>query len=163
MNQQSNKLHKHLSYIPEQFSGFIYKEISKSIKTFKNKNINGRSKVDLGPYDIWNAIMKDNSVKLVEDINPLQDIKERDVVTYVGEGGRDKGSIQKGARSYHDTDYGIISEATVDSADVSINTYLSANPGFKNLRGLVNKVEAKDTPNLLSASANLAPFTLCDD
>ena len=147
----------------ERISGFIYKEIAKSIKTFKNKNINGRSKVDLGPYDIWNAIMKDNSVKLVEDINPLQDIKERDVVTYVGEGGRDKGSIQKGARSYHDTDYGIISEATVDSADVSINTYLSANPGFKNLRGLVNKVEAKDTPNLLSASANLAPFTLMDD
>ena len=147
----------------ERISGFIYKEISKSIKTFKNKNINGRSKIDLGPYDVWNSIMKDNSVKLVGDINPLQDIKERDVVTYVGEGGRDKGSIQKSARSFHNADYGVISEATVDSTDVSINTYLSANPGFKNLRGTVNKVEVADTCNILSASANLAPFTLMDD
>lgn len=147
----------------ERIAGFIYKELARSIKTFKNKNINGRSKVDLGPYDIWNAIIKDNSIKLVEDINPVQDLKERDVVTYVGEGGRDKGAIQKEARSFHDSDFGVISEATVDSSDVAVNAYMSANPNFVNLRGMVGKLENVNTPGVLSASANLAPFSVMDD
>lgn len=147
----------------ERIAGFIYKELTRSIKTFKNKNINGRSKVDLGPYDIWNAILKDNSVKLVEDINPVQDLKERDLVTYVGEGGRDKGAIQKEARSFHTTDFGVISEATVDSSDVAVNTYLTANPNFVNLRGKVSPLSEVSTTAVMSASANIAPFSVMDD
>jgi hypothetical protein len=147
----------------ERISGFIYKQLTRSIKTFKNKNINGRSKVDLGPYDVWNDIVGDNSLKLVEDINPLQDIKERDVVTYVGEGGRNKDAIQKEARSFHLSDYGVISEATVDSVDVSVNTYMTANPNFKDLRGRTNDTVDSNTVNVMSMSANLAPFSINDD
>lgn len=147
----------------ERIAGFIYKELSRSIKTFKNKNINGRSKIDLGPYDVWNSILKDNSIKLIEDINPIQDLKERDIVTYVGEGGRNKDAIQKEARSFHRSDYGVISEATVDSADVAVNAYLTANPNVSNLRGLVDMTEDGNTVSVLSTSANLAPFSVMDD
>ena len=147
----------------ERISGFIYKELAKSIKTFKNKNISGRSKIDLGPYDVWNDIISDNSLKLVEDINPLQDIKERDVVTYVGEGGRNKDAIQKEARSFHLSDYGVISEATVDSSDVAVNTYMTANPNFKDLRGRTKDTVDSNTVNVMSMSANLAPFSVNDD
>lgn len=147
----------------ERIAGFIYSNLARSVKTFKNKNINGRSKIDLGPYDVWNSIIDDNSLKLVEDINPMQDLKERDIVTYVGEGGRSKESVNKGSRAYHKTDFGVMSEATVDSTDVAINTYLSANPAIEDLRGRVKKVEDTNTVNLLSTSANLAPFGVNDD
>lgn len=147
----------------ERIAGFVYKELARSIKTFKNKNINGRSKINLGPYDIWNNILKDNTNKLVEDINPMQDTKERDVITYVGEGGRDKGAIQKEARSFHSSDFGIVSEATVDSSDVAVNAYLSANPNIVDLRGRCVVPNEATTSSVLSLSANLAPFSVNDD
>lgn len=147
----------------ERIAGFIYNNLARSIKTFKNKNINGRSKIDLGPYDVWNSIIDDNSLKLVEDINPMQDLKERDIVTYVGEGGRSKESVNKASRAYHKTDFGVMSEATVDSTDVAINAYMSANPAIKDLRGRRGPPVEANTMNLLSAAANVAPFGVNDD
>lgn len=147
----------------ERLSGVMYKELVGSIRQFNNRNIGGKSKLEMSPYKVWQTVMEDASVKLVEDINPIQNLKETEVVTYVGEGGRNKDSMNKKSRAFHEKDMGVISEATVDSSDVGINAYLSSNPNFKNLRGIVKTDKTLNTTTLLSTSANLAPGSLHDD
>jgi len=147
----------------ERIAGTIYKELSAAIRQYRNKNIAGKSKIDISPYQIWSTIMKDPAVKLIEDINPIQNLKESEVVTYAGEGGRGKDSMTKESRAFHVNDMGIVSEATVDSADVGINAYLSANPNFKDLRGLITDKKTFNASNLISTSALLAPGSDKDD
>lgn len=147
----------------ERISGFIYKELANSIKQYKNKSHSTRAKIDISPYKIWTSIMTDPTIKLVEDTNPIQNLKESEVVTYVGEGGRNKESMSKKTRIYQPSDMNVISEATVDSSDVGINAYLSANPNFKNLRGLIEKDKNFNPTSLLSTSALLAPGADKDD
>lgn len=147
----------------ERFPGAIYSQLCTQIRAYKNKNIAGKSKIEMSPYQVWQYVMKDSAIKLVEDINPIQNLKESEIVTLVGNGGRNKDAINRENRAYHENDMGVVSEATVDSSDVGINTYLSANPNFANLRGIV-KPEKDFTPaNILSTSALLAPGVTHDD
>lgn len=148
----------------ERIPGAVYKEMVGAIRQYRNRNIAGKSKVDISPYQIWSNVMKDPAIKLVEDINPIQNLKETEIVTYVGEGGRGKDSMNKASRAYHPNDMGIVSEATVDSSDVGVNAYLSANPKFRDLRGLPLLDKKTATPsNLVSTSAILAPAADKDD
>lgn len=147
----------------ERFSGAIYKCMVTSIRQFKNKNISGKSRVEMSPYEVWSMIVKDPAVKMVEDINPIQNLKATEIVTYVGEGGRSKDAMNKASRAYHVADMGLISEATVDSSDVGITAYMPANPNFRDQRGL-GAHDGKIVPsNLLSTSALLAPCGDQDD
>ena len=141
----------------ERFSGAVYKELMQSIRQFRNKNLVGRSKVDMSPYQVWNAVMKDNSLKIVEDTNPIQNLKESEVVTYSGTGGRDKDTITKASRAYHKNDLGVLSESTVDSTAVGTIAYLSANPNISNVRGLMNKEKELNPTTILSTSALISP------
>lgn len=147
----------------ERLSGMVYKELVTSIRQFNNRNIVGRSKIEMSPYKVWQAVMTDNTKKMVEDINPIQNLKELEIVTYTGEGGRSKDAMNKASRAFHPHDMGVISEATVDSSDVGVNTYLSPNPNFKNLRGLIKQDKVLNTTSLLSTSANLAVSATNDD
>lgn len=147
----------------ERLPGIVYKEMAMAIRQYKSRNIAGKSKIEISPYKIWATIMEDPAKKMVEDINPIQNLKESEIVTYVGEGGRGKDSINKESRAYHINDIGVISEATVDSSDVGINTYLSANPNFESLRGVVSKNKQTNPANIVSTSALLAPGSDKDD
>jgi hypothetical protein len=148
----------------ERIPSAIYKELTTSIRQYRNRNISGKSKIDMSPYQIWSTITKDPALKLVEDINPIQNLKQSELITYVGEGGRGKDSMNKSSRAYHVNDMGVVSEATVDSGDVGINAYMSANPKFANLRGMPDFNSSKMTPaNMVSTSALLAPGSDHDD
>jgi hypothetical protein len=147
----------------ERFAGAVYKELAHAVRAFKSRSIRGRSQIELNPYAVWSNITTDPSVKLTEDINPIQNLKEAEAVTYVGEGGRDKATLVRETRGYHKTDIGIISEATSDSSDAGVNTYLSANPNFKNVRGIPEKVDKILNSSRLSTSALLAPGSDHDD
>lgn len=148
----------------ERFSGAVYKELATAVRQYKQRNIAGKSRVEMSPYQVWSKIMKDPALKLVEDINPIQNLKESEIVTYVGEGGRSKDSMSKPTRAYHQSDMGVVSEATVDSSDVGVNAYLSANPKFKNLRGQIITEESVISPaSLVSTSALMAPCSDKDD
>lgn len=147
----------------ERFAGAIYKEMAMAIRQYKSRNIAGKSKIEISPYKVWATLMEDPAKKMVEDINPIQNLKESEIVTYVGEGGRGKDSVNKESRAYHIHDIGVISEATVDSSDVGINTYLSANPNFSNLRGVISKEKDTNPSNIVSTSALLAPGSDKDD
>lgn len=147
----------------ERIPGVIYKEMVAAIRQYRNRNIAGKSKIDISPYQVWTTILKDPAIKLVEDINPIQNLKESEIVTYVGEGGRSKESMNKASRAYHPNDIGVVSEATVDSSDVGINAYLSADPKFKDLRGIISNDKKFSPTSLLSTSALLAPGASGDD
>lgn len=147
----------------ERFAGAVYRELATAIRTFKSKNISGRSKVEISPYQVWKTIMDDPALKIVEDINPIQNLKEDEVVTYVGEGGRSKEGINKESRAYHITDIGVVSESTVDSTEVGVNAYLSANPKLLNMRGVVNKDGKVSNSNMVSTSMLLSPGSNHDE
>lgn len=147
----------------ERFAGAMYKELMTATRQFRNKNLVGRSKIDMSPYQVWNAIMKDSSLKIVEDTNPVQNLKEAEVITFSGTGGRDKDTMTKPTRAFHKNDVGVLSESTVDSSSVGTIAYLSANPNIKNVRGLMGEEKELSPTNMLSTSALLSPASMNDN
>lgn len=149
----------------ERFAGAVYSELVKAIRIHGGKPGKSRAQLDLDPYAIKKAIAKDPSVALVSEINPVQNLKEIEAVTYGGVGGRSSRSMTKRTRVYHPNDMGTISESTVDSSDVAINTFTSADPQFTSLRGISKRYQLGVTGNtaLLSTSALLSPGAMNDD
>lgn len=138
----------------ERFAGAVFKELNDSYRDFSARQIRNRNSMEMSPYATWSRITKDPTVMLVADINPIENLKQQEAVTMTGEGGRSKGAVGISVRGYHKNDLGVISEATVDSSDVSINTFLSANPGFTSLRGLTMDYDpSKSGTGLLSTTA----------
>lgn len=139
----------------ERISGTVYNSLVKALRT--QRRFGGP--IELNPYEVWKNINSDPSITLVEESNPIKNINEREAVTFVGTGGRSKESMVGRSRVFNPSDTGTISEATVDSGDVAINTYLSANPKIKSLRGATERFDSKtDGPsNLISTAAMLSP------
>ena len=149
----------------ERMAGAVYSELVKSIRSHNGRPGKSKHQIDLNPYAVWKNISQDPSIAIVSDINPIENLKEIEAVTYGGVGGRSSRSMTKRTRIYHKNDMGTISEATVDSGDVAINTYTSADPQFTSLRGISKRYEIGKTgaTALLSSSALLAPCTDRDD
>lgn len=149
----------------ERLAGAVYTELVNSIRAHNGRVGKARLPVDLNPYAVWKTISQDPAVALVSDINPIQNLKEQEAVTYSGFGGRSSRSMTKHTRAYHPNDMGTISESTVDSSDVAINTYTSADPQFTSLRGMSRRYVIGKTgaTALLSTSALISPGSDRDD
>ena len=149
----------------ERIAGAVYAEIAKAVREYRAKALYGKSQISLAPYAVWNTITKDQAKKMSEDINPLNELKEMEAVTYVGVGGRAKEAMSASSRIYHPNDLGVISEGTVDSGDVAVNTFLSANPKLKNVRGLTEPVDAHELEGarIWSTIGMVSPGNLHDD
>lgn len=149
----------------ERVAGAIYKELVTSVRVFNNRNIRNKSAIELNPYAVWSAVVHDNANKLVADINPIEDLKQIEAITYNGTGGRDKQAMNKSSRVYHKNDVGVISESTVDSSDVGINTFTTANPLFNSVRGTVDRYDdSVDGPaSVLSTSALISVAATQED
>lgn len=147
-----------------RFAGLFYKELMGATRSFRQRNRTGRAKVDMSPFQVWTTLTRDAAVKQMEDINPIQALKiSQEAVTYVGEGGRGKESMNRESRAFLPSDMGVTSEATVDSSDVGVNIFLSADPGFSSLDGMKKNDVQINATNLLSTSALLTPFSTNDD
>lgn len=147
----------------ERFAGTVYKELMRSIKNFRNSNLMGRSKIDISPYQIWNEIVSDAGIKIVEDINPIQDLKQAELVTFSGTGGRDKETMTRPTRAYMEDSVGVDSEATVDSAAVGTVMYLSANPNITDVYGRMTEQKKLNPTSIMSTSALLSPCSFMDN
>ena len=149
----------------ERISGIIYNELVKSIRGHNGKPGKDNKTIDLNPYAVWMAIRQDSAVTIVNEINPIQNLKEAEAVTFTGMGGRNSRSMVKHTRMYQRKDMGTISESTVDSSDVAINTFTSADPQFTSLRGMSKRYEVGKTgaTALLSTSALISPCSDRDD
>jgi len=120
----------------ERFSGLLYAELIRSLRVHNAKGSKAMHPLEMNPYAVWIAISEDPAKDQSLEINPIKELKEIEAVTYAGTGGRSGRSMVKRTRAYHPSDAGVISEATSDSSDVGINTFLTADPKFKNLRGM---------------------------
>lgn len=148
----------------DRVPGFVYTGLVRAVRAFKARNRTGRAKVDISPFEVWSMITRDSSVKQAEDINPIQSIKiAQEGVTYVGEGGRGKESMNRQSRAYTESNLGVLSEASVDSSDVAINSFLSADPGFANTYGIAKEDRRLNATNLMSTSVLLSPYSENDD
>jgi len=149
----------------ERLAGAVYSEITKAIRVHNSKPGKQKLPIDLHPYQIWTNITSDPAKIQIADINPIENLKQKEAVTYSGTGGRSSRSMTKSTRAFHKNDEGTISESTVDSGDVGINIYTSADPLFTSVRGLSKRYnrDKMDPTSLLSTSALISPASDRDD
>jgi hypothetical protein len=148
----------------ERMAGAVYSEMVRSIRQHNGSAGKSRSALNMDPFAVFTAIQTDPAKTQVNEINPIQNLKEQEAVTYNGTGGRNSRTMTKGTRTYHRNDMGLISTDTVDSSDVAINTSTCANPQFTSLRGLTRPYEeSMGKTALLSTAVLLAPGTSNDD
>jgi hypothetical protein len=149
----------------ERIPGMVYTELVKSVRGLKARGGSPNAKLELHPFAVWQGITQDASVKIVEDSSPINNVKEKEEVTYSGEGGRSDRSMVGRTRKFHQNDLGVISEATKDSSQVAVTTYLTANPNLKSLRGTTSAYDPATTKgaSVLSSSVMLVPGADRDD
>lgn len=149
----------------ERIPGAVYAELVRSIRVYNSRNASNTSQVTMKPHEVWTNIVQDPASALVDDINPIQNLKQKEIITYGGRGGRSGRSMTAEARLYKESDIGFISGDTVDSGDVAVITYMSPNANITSVRGTVRSFdEEKDGPtNIVSTSALVSPFSDRDD
>lgn len=149
----------------ERVAGALYRELSRSMKMYRNKPVTSKASVELNPNAVWLAVQTDPANGLVEDSNAINFLKEQEAVTFGGTGGRSSRAMVRSTRAFDAADFGVISEATKDSSDVAISTYFSANPNLTGLRGRIRAFdpEKDGLDSIISTSALMAPSALNDD
>ena len=150
-------------------TGEIYTQLVRAMREHNRHGIKANYPIELNPEAVWLSILKDTSKRMKEDLNPIQDLRSTEEVTFVGNGGRSKKAMVKRTRAHHPTSIGVISEASKDSSDAGVTTYLSGNPKFKNLYGMTENSTTdeliKDTKpdNVLSTAMLISPASDTDD
>lgn len=149
----------------ERISAAVYRELTSAVSAWRRRPVTSKATIELNPNAVWMAIQTDPANGLVEDSNPINYLKELEAVTFGGTGGRSSRSMVRSTRQYDPDDFGVISEATKDSSDVAISTYLTPNPRLTGLRGVFDTADYEDfeMSSVLSTSALCAPFALNDD
>lgn len=149
----------------ERIPGMVYNELVRAMKEHANASIFGKSRLQINPYSVWATIGSDSTTVLIDDLNPVAEIKQFEDVSALGKFGRIKETFTKDTRSIDESEIGLFSEAVKDSGDVGITAYLSGAPTFKNILGEVNKFDWKEDgmTSILSTPGLLTPFTITDD
>lgn len=149
----------------ERFAGTAYSELVKAIRVQRSRGSVANAKIDVAPHAVWKAIQEDSAIKVVEESNPVHNMRESEEVTYTGTGGRTGRTMVGKTRLFHQNDLGVISESTKDSADVSITTFMTADPAINSLRGTTDVVDPAEAGagQMLSSPALLSPAADRDD
>lgn len=149
----------------ERVPGAVYRELYIAHRQYKLRSRVTKTSIDMKPTQVWNTFTADSAISPVNDCNPIADLRSSEAITYIGNGGRSKRSMVARTRKFHENDMGVISEATVDSGDVGINIYMTANPQIISTRGLTKSAPNADvgTASMVSTSAMLSPGADIDD
>lgn len=149
----------------ERIPGAIYGELVRSIRVYNSRSASNNSQVSMNPHEVWTRIVQDPAAALVDDINPIQNLKQKEIITYGGNGGRSSRSMTAEARLYKESDLGFISESTVDSGDVAVITYMSPNANITGVRGTVRTYDPSvdGSSSIVSTAALISPCADRDD
>ena len=149
----------------ERVAGFIYKELILALKDYENKSVFSKANFVMDKYAIMNKLNEDSTKVVVDDLNPIATIKQKEDLSYLGVGGRSKETMVKSTRELHSSEIGVVSEATKDSGSVGITAYMTASPLLDNTTGIIkdNANIQVGWQNLLSTTGMLAPFSINDD
>lgn len=148
----------------QRIAGHVFTGLSRAMRNYQNQPPGSR-RFELTNSMIWGEINQDPSVLQAQEANPVQPVKESDVVTMGGTGGRNKKTMVKRTRAYTESDLGIVSGDTVDNSDVGVTAFLSANPQLDTVDGLPKPrdVKKQGIGSLMSFCVGLAPDSLIDD
>lgn len=149
----------------ERMAGAVYAELSRAVRQHRARGGIAKAKIDLHPEAVWMSVSRDPAVKIVEESNPVHNVREREEVTFSGVGGRSARSMVGRTRVFHPNDTGVISESTKDSADVAITTFTTADPTLVNVRGVTRRFDPKKDgiASIMSSPALLSPGADRDD
>jgi len=148
----------------ERISGMLYLELVKSLRVDMNKSHFSKSKIEFNPYAVNTKISGDSTTVILDDLNPMSELKQSEDVTYLGSHGRKEETMSAETRVMHKSEIGVISESVKDSGAVGISAYMTAAPKLATTRGTFDKLDKKDGwASKLSTSAMLAPFGTMDD
>lgn len=148
-----------------RFPGAVYKEMINSLRKYNQKQNMAKTGIDINPSAVWMSVTNDPAVRIYDDSNPIQQLRSDEIVTYIGEGGRSKRTMVAKTRKFHKNDEGTVAEAGVDSGDVGINIYLTANPQITDTFGNTKRYDYKEggaTP-MVSTTALIGPALDVDD
>jgi len=147
----------------ERLAGMVYHSFVKEIRVYKNSLGIANKSMTSDPYAVMRMLNEDGSRELIEDINPIASLKQRENTTLTGFLGRSKDSIPIEAREIDITEIGFISEASKESAAVGITAYMSSSPSIDNMSGLNKSPDKLTAYNVSSTATNLSPFGETDD
>lgn len=149
----------------ERFSGFVYQEIVRAVRSYNVQSAAITANIDIHPEAVWREIDKDVSKYLVQESNPIHNLKEKETVTFAGSGGRSAETMTRRSRVYHKNDLGVISESSPDNKSVGAIAYLTPNAKFNSIRGTTDSIPVNEIENssLLSTSALISPASDTDD
>jgi len=148
----------------ERFAGAVYLQMVQSMRGYMARQSSSNAAIEMKPFAVWQTINNDPAVFLVEDSNPIRNINEQEMLTFMGVGGRGRTSLVDRTRIFNEADLGTVSEATVDGGDVAVNTYTTANPKLVSLRGLTTRFdkEKDSSTSLMSTAALISPGSVTD-
>lgn len=149
----------------QRVAGSVYTEMVRSVREFRNKP-GSRKKLEMHNQAVWQRITQDPAAAPCSDANPMHSIKEADVVTFGGNGGRSRRSMVKHTRAYTKSHLGIMSGDTVDNGDVGMTAYLAADPQLDDIDGVLRKDINRDAlsiSQLMSNCTSVAPGAIYDD
>lgn len=143
----------------ERIPGMIYESLFKAMRSHANHATRADSKIVVNPNEALDWIISDPTTAIENNINPVHALREREVITFGGRYGRSKRAMVAETRKFNETDKGFISEASVDSGDVGVITYLTPNANITTARGTIKLFdEKKDTKSsLVSTPVQLMP------
>lgn len=162
-NQRVELLERVRGY--ERVAGAIYETLAKAVRQYNARAATGRASVTINPNDPTMMLTMDPTTSPVNNINPIHALREREVVTYSGRGGRSRRAMVAAARLYPEEDIGFMSEGTVDSGDVAYIAYLSPNANITSGRGTVRLFNRERDGNscIMSTAAQLSFDSEGDD
>jgi hypothetical protein len=151
-------------YGHQRIAGAVYTTMVRGLRNYNNKP-GSNKKIDIPNSEVWRAISEDATTMPAAGANPIQSVKENDVTTFGGTGGRSNRSLVKRTRRYDKSNLGIVSGDTADSGDAGAVAQLSLNPKITSLDGMVetNDVKALEPANVYSLPVMLAPGAMYDD
>lgn len=148
----------------ERIPGMVYGELINSLRGFRARGNYGEPEFTMNPRAVWLNILQDQTKAIIEESGPIHNLKEKEVLTYAGAGGRSSESMVKSTRGFRPDELGLISESTPDSQKVGIRSYLSADPQIQDLHGIPSAdVDLSNSASILSTTSLLAPAITGDD
>lgn len=147
----------------ERLNGMLYHIMAKAVRDNEHKTGMVKTKLTVNPYELKAMLAEDGTFTLVDDLNPFTKLKQEEEITLIGKFGRDKASIASRDRVFDKSSMGYVSEATKDSGQVGVTTYLPGSSKMDNMFGVMKEHNELSISNIVSSSMLAFPYADKDD
>lgn len=147
----------------ERFAGHLHRELVRAARQYRAKGGVRGNKIDINPEAIITKIITDTSVNLVEEVNPVHEVKTQEESTFGGTGFRSEDTMVRRTRGQQENFTGVVSEAGKDSGKVGFIHYMTSDPKITDYRGNVDLSMPTTSTGMFSVVGNLMYGSTKDD